>query len=410
MGIHNYEEKLEQTVSAMLRDNKLSQQNKDTILEFQRYLSIAGYSQPRILKYVDTARRVAHWFKNKDFTKLTREDVLEYLSKVQALDRSEWTKQWYRVFIKRFLQWVHNMSKDQYPDLVKDVKVHFPNRLRKLPNEGEFLTEEDVTKLIEACSNSRDRALVSTLYEGGCRIGELGNMKIRHLKFDEYGAVLTVQGKTGSRNIRIINSTPYLATWLNDHSRKDDREAPLWVNIGPYNTRQQISYVRLRKLISDLGKKAGIKKRCNPHSFRHARATVLADHLTEFQMNQYFGWIQGSNMPATYVHMSGKNTDLALLKLHGIEVDENDKPATMKPKKCPRCTNINSHNSSFCVRCGAVLDPRKAAELDGKRETYEQERENSDRIMNLLLRDPEVVAVIKRKLTGELNPIIEEKA
>ena len=49
----------------------------------------------------------------------------------------------------------------------------------------------------------------------------------------------------------------------------------------------------------------------------------MANHLTEFQMNQYFGWIQGSDMPSTYVHMSGKNVDEALLRMNGVAVEVN---------------------------------------------------------------------------------------
>lgn len=39
-----------------------------------------------------------------------------------------------------------------------------------------LLTEEDVSTMINACSTSRDLALISVLYEGGFRIGELDNL------------------------------------------------------------------------------------------------------------------------------------------------------------------------------------------------------------------------------------------
>jgi hypothetical protein len=47
----------------------------------------------------------------------------------------------------------------------------------------------------------------------------------------------------------------------------------------------------------------------------------MANPLTEFQMNHYFGWTQGSNMPSTYVHLSGKDLDGAILKMNGQKVD-----------------------------------------------------------------------------------------
>ncbi|MBW2965283.1 tyrosine-type recombinase/integrase, partial [Candidatus Woesearchaeota archaeon] len=78
-------------------------------------------------------------------------------------------------------------------------------------------------------------------------------------------------------------------------------------------------YSAIRSMVSRTFEKAGIRKKCNPHAFRHSRATYMANHLTEFQMNQYFGWIQGSDMPSTYVHMSGREVDDAILAMNGLK-------------------------------------------------------------------------------------------
>jgi len=43
------------------------------------------------------------------------------------------------------------------------------------------------------------------------------------------------------------------------------------------------------------------KKRVNPHSFRHARATHLANHLREDQMKEFSGWTQADEMGSIYV-------------------------------------------------------------------------------------------------------------
>jgi hypothetical protein len=70
--------------------------------------------------------------------------------------------------------------------------------------------------------------------------------------------------------------------------------------------------------------KAGINKNLHPHLFRHSRATYMANFLTEAQMNAYFGWVQGSDMPAVYVHLSGRDIDDAVLKANGIMKSENE--------------------------------------------------------------------------------------
>lgn len=190
---------------------------------------------------------------------------------------------------------------------------------------------------------------------------------------------------------------------MNLHPLRDNPEAPLWVNIGSTNHHKQITYPGIQKLLNTLFKKAGIKKRSNPHLFRHSRATFMANHLTEFQMNQYFGWIQGSDMPSTYVHMSGREVDNAILTMNGIPIDKKKNEIIMQPKICTRCDTINSFDSKQCNKCGCILDLKTALELEEKHEKVNDERSRADEILNLLLNDNDVRKVIaeKMKLMGD---------
>ncbi len=174
---------------------------------------------------------------------------------------------------------------------------------------------------------------MACLYETGCRIGELLFLRLKHAVIDQYGAQLRVSGKTGARRLRIILSVPYLTAWLNRHPQKEEPSARLWCN----SKGRVMSYGGMRSMLDRLGRRAGVKKALNPHMFRHSRATHLANHLTEAQMKEYFGWVQGSDMASIYVHLSGRDVDHAILKLYGITNDENQNDGTkMKPKSCPR--------------------------------------------------------------------------
>ena len=206
-----------------------------------------------------------------------------------------------------------------------------------------------------------------------------------------------MQGKTGSRKIRLIASTPYIAAWLNAHPTKT-ADAPLWTNIGTRNHNNAMAYITLRALLKRLFEKAGIKKRYNPHLFRHSRATFMAHHLTEFQMNQYFGWFQGSRMPATYVHMSGRDVDTAILRMNGMKTEESMEKSKILPKNCPRCDTINASENKHCSKCGGILDLKYAMELEEKRKEQEEVRSNADTLMNMLMKDPDVQKVLMEKI------------
>jgi len=112
-------------------------------------------------------------------------------------------------------------------------------------------------------------------------------------------------------------------------------------------------------------------------------------------MNQYFGWTQGSDMPSTYVHLSGRDLDGAILKLNGLKVEENEKEKESTVSKCPRCEKMNPSTGKFCQQCGLPLDQGTAMET-------EEKRKEMDNIMTILLKDllkdPEIQARIENKL------------
>jgi len=248
-------------------------------------------------------------------------------------------------------------------------------------NYSKFSTEKEITQLLGIAWHPRDKAFLAVLYESGCRIGEILSLSIKDVDFDSQGARISIIGKTGMRKIRIISSVPYLITWLNHYPSKA-RDKPLWIMIHGKEQGSLMKYSTVRALLNRLMCKSEINKRCNPHLFRHSRATYLANYLTEFQMNQYFGWIQGSDMPSTYVHLSGKEIETAVLKLNGFKVSEETNESLLKPKVCA-CGNINAFENVTCEKCGDSLVKKEITK---------------DMIMQFIMQDRDIVEMINKKI------------
>ena len=406
IDIHDYPAKLKSSV-ALVEKADISARNKKIILDFRDYCSLNGIGIARTVRYMGVMKDWANLIK-VDFDKVSKEDIIKAVRIIQEREHySPWTKSTYKSMLKRFYKWLKDTG-DEYPEEVKWINSNIKRNERKIISNGELLSEEDIQKLINLAEHPRDKALISVLYESGARIGEAASLQICNLKFDEYGVLINVEGKTGSRPIRLISSVPYLSTWLNNHPFKDDKYAPLWINIGCANHNSPMKYCTVRSLLKRLFERANIQKRFNPHMFRHARATFLADHLTEFQMNQYFGWIQGSKMPSTYVHMSGKKIDASILALNGIKSDETKKESSLKPKICARCDTINSVDSKFCLKCAGILDVKTAHELQEKLTKEKEIRNNSDELMNVLMKDKEFINLFVNKIKeiGLTNKLI----
>jgi integrase len=371
--IHYRERKLKRLLERLKRSKEVSAKNRSTLRDFYNYCCAEGLSTGRIEKLIRVLLKLSKWLK-KDFEEAGKEDIIELVREVEGHDFADSTKYDYKVILKKFYKWLRN-TEDHYPEEVRWIKPKIKNK-KRLPEE--LLTEDDVDRLVKRADNLRDKALILTLYESGCRIGELATLQVKNIEFDRYGAVLIVSGKTGDRRLRLVNSAPLLANWIDNHPDAGDPDAPLWVGIGTKSRDRIITYNSINMMIKKVAKRAGIKKKVNPHMFRHSRATLLAKHLTEAQLKQMFGWTQSSGMAATYVHLSGRDTDDAILKLHGIKSPEKEE-IKLKPRKCPRCKFVNSSVADFCNRCGMVLRLEVAAKL-------EDERSVSDELLTAVLK------------------------
>jgi integrase/recombinase XerD len=387
-SLHNYERKLEKRKELILKSD-FSPANKKAILDFADHCFARGLSVPRVEKYVGHLKCLVRLIR-KDFADATKPDIEALVRTIEQSDYADWTKQDLRLTVKKFYRWLRGT--DGNPPETAWIKIGRRNGTTKLPDE--LLTEEDISGLIDACRNSRDRALVSMLYETGCRIGEIASMRIKHAIPHEHGFRIMVSGKTGTRRLLVVASAPYLTDWLNDHPGKSEPDECLWVSRD--RRRALLSYKRISDILVGAAGRAGIKKRINPHSFRHSRATHLANHLTEAQMNEYFGWVQGSNMPSVYVHLSGRDVDKALLATYGIASDtEANRESRFGPRHCSRCNKQNAPTNRFCSLCGAVLDEETATEI--MRKNLECNR--ADDIMDRQVQDSEFREMLQRKIS-----------
>ena len=374
-------------IAFIQRDPSISEKNKKSIVDFHNYAIAQGLSLNRVLRYLYDIKNLDKFLK-KDFELTTKEDIEKVLTDLEKSHYGEFTKHGFRIVIRIFYKWLRGTQ--WFPEEVGWYTIKEPKDKIRLPEE--LLTEQDIAKLINAADNPRDKAFVSVLYESGCRIGEMMFLRLKHVKFDSYGGQIVVEGKTGFRRVRLVSSVPYLTTWINAHPKKDDSDSPLWISF----LKQDLAvYHTYRKMLETLKNRSGIKKAVNPHIFRHSRATYLANHLTEAQMKEIFGWTKNSDMASIYVHLSGRDVDKAILKTHGIKLEETEEEKSLlEPKSCKRCNDVNPATNRFCRVCGLPLDDKIADEII----VNELKRRQADEIMDRLMKDEEFKKLLFNKI------------
>ncbi len=371
--------------------------NRTKILCFYRYCISEELSAGRVGVLLGNIYRISCWINHRPFEDMTKEDVIDLIEKIKQIkikargskkinDRyEEQTIESYKITVKKFWKWLKGT--EDYPSEVSWIK-------RKKKKNGllpeDIWKPEEVIKLAEVCDNPRDRAFVIGLFSSGCRIGEYLLLRRRDIIFDEYGCQLLVNGKTGSRRVRMVVGAFELASWLDMHPDKRP-EAKVWIG---FKSRKPASYEFAHFLLRRLKKKAGINKKCNPHLFRHSCATFYAPKLTEQVMNAHFGWQQGGRTVATYTHLSGKQVDDQILAMYGKKKIGGDAKEILKSIKCPRCDVENSPASKHCHACGFSLRE------DLARETLKR-RKRADKIVNVATKYPELMAILERILREE---------
>jgi integrase/recombinase XerD len=369
--VHDYGHRMDLARKKLTANRKVSQHNKAKIQEFLDYLETQEISLPRRIRYLQNLSKLAALLQ-VNFDRATRNQIEAVILKHGRFDLADETKIQFKIMTKRFYRWLKDPNDEEYPPEVKWIKTTSRNPV--LPNPEDILSEKDVEALLNAAEYSRDKAFVAMLFDLGTRVGEFLSIQRKNIVFDELGAVLVVDGKTGQRRQRLIMSVPFVAKWLNDHPDKRP-EAPLWVHHAQVCHEEgpvALDYYAARKLLMRLQRKAGIQKPLNPHAFRHARATHLANYLTEAQLKKIFGWTQNSRMPGRYVHLSGKDVDEALLRVHGLQVNGEEKKADLTLVQCVRCNEKNSTIQKFCTRCGMALDLKAALELERSKDLENQ--------------------------------------
>ena len=358
----------------------LSKSQLGTLKEFEREKAAVGMAPGSVYIYIYCLAKLGRALK-KPFKDASKNDIIDFL-KAHTWYKSRSLK----VSIKAFYKWLYGSK--VYPECVDWIKTHGFEK-RKLPEE--ILTRDEVKKLVDAAPNPRDRALIMVLYESGARAGELLGIKIKHVQFDQYGAQVMLDGKTGMRRIRLIDSVPDLKLWLNHHPRGDDADAHLFTEF--HCDRDIRNNSTLASILRAAKRRSGLKKRIYPHLFRHSRATHLAQDFTEQELKIIFGWAGGSKMPATYVHLSGGDVDNKMLEKRGmIKKEETVEKNTLEFKICERCHLQNTPVAKFCNSCGFPIGNRSLLEV-------EREIANANDIMNRVMNDEESKAFFARKVS-----------
>lgn len=382
IDIHDYDRRLATTLR-LVSNSDLSLENKKALEDFANAQRLAGLGSPRITKYVGTMRMVGLGLR-KNFRAARKHDLEQFMLAIKArADLSPWTKRDYAVTLRKFYSWLQGDGKKP-PEKVACISGALRKKDQPRIKKAELLTEQDVQALLCATRNTRDGALVSMLWDTGARIGELGSMTVGDITFKDQYTLLDLRGKTGPRTVLACESTRALLAWLDIHPDRANPAAPLWVPLT--GKIEPLKYAAIRSILITLFERAGVRKRYNPHLFRHSRASwcVEVGGWSTYELCRHFGWELDSGMPAVYLSLSDKFVHDKMLRTYGIVNSEQEQAR----QRCARCGSMLAPGRKFCANCGMTSGSKP------KYEALLREEDSRDKLADALRDDRVRSAVI----------------
>jgi site-specific recombinase XerD len=183
----------------------------------------------------------------------------------------------------------------------------FPKQPRTLPT---VLSQDEVTRLIEAAPNRMHRMLLMLLYATGMRRTEASLLKVSDI--DSQRMVIHIHRGKGMRD-RDVPLTPKLLEALRDYWRwKKPRVYLFPSKMSAPGVEQPISDKTVWNVCRAAATRAGIHKKFGPHTLRHCFATHLLEAGADLRTIQLLMGHERLEDTTIYLHLSQRHLHAAI--------------------------------------------------------------------------------------------------
>ncbi|MFZ3382885.1 MAG: tyrosine-type recombinase/integrase [Candidatus Methanoperedens sp.] len=225
------------------------------------------------LKFINNEKKHLFDIKEKDIDKWLKEEK----SKNKFSTKSKTTgivKVFYDFLIKR-----KYVAENPFAEISQEMRRQAKKRRTSRP----ILTVADVTKIIRATTDPRERAILLTLYKTGMRRGELVQLDLENISWDERRIDIPIR-KGGSSGYVYFDDecARTLRIWISVRVAKENGkeiEKALFTGIRG----ERIAQTTVGMIVKKNGIKSGVgkdtidtSKAITPHVFRYAFTTHLA--------------------------------------------------------------------------------------------------------------------------------------
>lgn len=216
------------------------------------------YYQEIIDKFIDSF--------DKSIKNINAEEIRQYLSEYKECSNcNSTTIDNIRRVLSSFFSWLED------EDYIIKSPVRKIHKIKTASMVREILTDENLEKLRDECANVRDLSLIELLISTGMRVGEIVNLNIDDLNFEDRSCIVLGKGNKQREVYFDAKTKLHLKQYL--YKRNDENMALFVSSKKPY---QRLSISGIELIIRKLGKVSNISN-VHPHKFRRTLATMAID-------------------------------------------------------------------------------------------------------------------------------------
>lgn len=252
-----------------LKKEEVLQENLESIQLLERFISakeIEGCSNKTLEYYKNMITKLIDKT-SKSVKQINTDDLRNYLAEYKDTNNSSLvTIDNMRRIFSSFFSWLED---ENYIVKSPARRIHKLKTVKVIKNT---YSDENIEQMRDCCKdNIRNLALIELLLSTGMRVGEIVNLNIDDINFEDRSCIVLGKGNKQREVYFDAKAKLHLQEYLKN---RDDDEIALFVSQNKPHQRLSISGIEL--IIRKIGKNIKIDK-AYPHKFRRTLATMAID-------------------------------------------------------------------------------------------------------------------------------------
>lgn len=284
---------------------------------FIKYLEIEkNYSQYTILNYKKDLDEFLLFLKKENifsFKSVDYQILRSYLNDMFNKKYSSKTISRHLSSLRTFFKY---LSRENVIEFNPMILISNPKEEKRLPVYLNYKELEDILEIpdINTVVGLRDATILELLYSTGIRVGELVNIKIKDIDFNNKKIKILGKGNKeryvlfGDKCLNLLNK------YLKESRSKLLKNSCDYLFLNQRGT--PISVRTTEKVFNDIVKKSSIKFNVSPHTLRHTFATHMLDNGADLNSVGELLGHSSLNTTAIYTHVSNERLRNVYLNCH----------------------------------------------------------------------------------------------